>query len=287
MSDHFVVKGYKVLEEIEEMTLRKMFRVLDIRSGNEVFLTHIDVRPGRALELLKKRAEQSKKLKIKNLVGALDFGKTKQGFYYTQTLSATLPLMRVLDEVSDSDRRSYLLARYFIKVLEVIDYIHRAKSTHRDIQTSFLRITENEQVFIEGFINARPKMEARSIVNMVEFPYMAPEILLGRPADKKTDIFSLGVVFFELLTGRLPYSSNFSKIEEMKQGKTPSLGSFSKIIPNEFEKMFLRSLGNRNTRYNNCREWLNDMEQFYKKRPLSLKIKDLSQSVKTIFSTSI
>ena len=120
MSDCFVVKGYKLLTLIEEKSISTIFKALHIKSSSIVFLTLIELKSGKVMELLKKRAKQSIQLKLKSLVSAIDYGEYPMGFYYTQEAKATLTLQRVLDEVSEEEKRSYLMLGYFIKLLNVI-----------------------------------------------------------------------------------------------------------------------------------------------------------------------
>ncbi len=288
MSSKFVVKGYKIGSKIDHMGFRTIYHAFHVKTGQDVFLTAIQVRAGRSLENLKKRAEQSKKCSFPYLVSALDYGTLPNDyFYYTHRCIKSLPITRILDEISGDDKRFFMITRYFIQVLEAVEYLHFAQVTHRDLNTNQLRVDEQDNILLEGFVNAHPKVEPRAITNMVDLPYLSPEQISGAPADKKTDIYSLGVIFFEILANTLPYSSNYMKVDENKKGVVPTLTTHCLDIPSELDAMAMKALANRNARYRDVREWINDLEAFYSKRPISLKVKDFSNSLRSLFKVKV
>lgn len=284
MSTNIVVKGYKITHQIDQSGLRTVYNALHLKSGKDVFMTVISVRPGRDLNTLKKRAALSKKLPLPTLLTALDYGVLPNNqFYYTHQAIASLPIKRVLEEIKDPTEYLFKSISFFMDALEVISYLHTAQVTHRDLNTAQLRISNSNLLVVENFINARPKLETRDIANIVYLPYISPEQLMGAPADRKTDIYSMGVILHELITGKLPYSSNYTKIEDAKNGITPSPSKFAKDLPNELEKIIMKALSPRSSRYAHVRPWIEDLEQLYSKRSFRMKLKDFSTTIKGIF----
>ncbi|MBN4066992.1 protein kinase [Simkania negevensis] len=285
MSGKIVVKGYTVGSKIDQSGLKKIHKALDIKTGKEVFMTLTAVRRGRALNALARRAAQSQKLSLPSLVTAIDHGLVSdQFFYYTHSAVSSFPLEQVLEQSADEVERYYSLFRYFLQALEVVDYIHEAQTTHRDLNTRQLRVTSKKQLILEGFINSRPLSEPRNLTSIVHFPYMAPEQLLGANADKKTDIYSVGVIFYELFTGSLPYDSNYAKLEDFRNGVAPNPTMHKIDVPKEIEAVMMKMLGPRESRYKHTREVINDIEILYSKRSLWMKMCDLSASVKNLFT---
>jgi len=205
-------------------------------------------------------------------------------FFYTHYAVPSLPLKRILEETSDPTENLFSAVGYFLDTLDIVTYVHDANVTHRDLSAANIRVTTKEQVILEGFINARPKQEPRNIANIVYLPYMAPEQLMGAPADKKTDIYSMGVVLFELVTGQLPYPSNYSKIEEARKGITPMCSKAKEGIPVELENIIMKALAPRKSRYAHAREWMLDLEEFYDKRSFRMKFREFSSSLKNILA---
>lgn len=287
MNQQIVVKGYQLIKKIDQSGLKTIYRAVQVSTGSSVFLTLIPVHAGGALQMLQHRASQAKRLLHSGLCVPLDYGVVDERyFYYTNHARPSLLLKDVLERSQGTKEYWYLFAGYFMQLLEIVNYVHAAKTTHRDITTLNVRLDRKNRVLLEGFINARPKQEARNIANIVNLPYMAPEQLCGACADAKTDIYSLGVVFFELLTGSIPYESNYVKIDENQRGKLPSFVQYRLDVPQTLQCITLRALAPRDCRYSHLQQWIKDLEEYYEERSLRLKFHDLSCSIKNIFALS-
>jgi eukaryotic-like serine/threonine-protein kinase len=94
------------------------------------------------------------------------------------------------------------------QVLAALDHAHRKGIVHRDIKPENIMLTPDGVVKVTDFGLARAYADGRSTqAGMVTgtVQYLAPEQLQGEPADPRTDLYSLGVVAYELLTGRVPF----------------------------------------------------------------------------------
>ena len=287
MSSKFVVKGYKIKSKIDEIESRKIYHALHIKSGKEVFITSIEVKSEEILERLKRRAVQSKKCSFPGLITVINYGVVDEYFYYTHKAIMSKQIIHALENVLDADKRFYNMVRYFMKALEIVEYLHKSKTTHRELSTSQIRIDSRGNVLLDGFINSRPKTEPKSIANAVELPYMSPEQLMGGPANRKTDIYSMGVVFYELVTGVTPYTSNYAKIDDIREGNVPTPSLHNITVHPKVENMIIKALSASDLRYKNARVWLNDLESFYNKRPISVRVKDFTISLKNFFHARV
>ena len=94
-----------------------------------------------------------------------------------------------------------------IQTLQAIAYVHAAEVIHRDLKPANIILLENGQVKVADFGIARIRdsdmTQAGAIIGTPS--YMSPEQFIGDQADKQTDIFSIGVILYELLTGEKPF----------------------------------------------------------------------------------
>ncbi|XP_050127803.1 serine/threonine-protein kinase STY17-like isoform X2 [Malus sylvestris] len=100
------------------------------------------------------------------------------------------------------------LLKVAIDVSKGMNYLHQNNIIHRDLKTANLLMDEHEVVKVADFGVAR--VQTQSGVMTAEtgtYRWMAPEVIEHKPYDHKADVFSFGIVLWELLTGQLPYSS--------------------------------------------------------------------------------
>ncbi|CAI0381316.1 unnamed protein product [Linum tenue] len=99
------------------------------------------------------------------------------------------------------------LIKVAIDVSKGMNYLHQNSIIHRDLKTANLLMDENEVVKVADFGVAR--VQTQSGVMTAEtgtYRWMAPEVIEHKPYDHKADVFSFGIVLWELLTGELPYA---------------------------------------------------------------------------------
>src|SRR5215813_3472318 len=138
------------------------------------------------------------------------------------------------------------IADIIAQVAEAIDYAHRKGIIHRDIKPANIIITTDEKVKITDFGIA--KVASSNLTTTGQFlgtpNYMSPEQVSGAPVDGRSDIFSLGVVLYELLTGRKPFhGDNLTAISYkiVHEDFTPP-AELSSDVPPEFNPIVARAM---------------------------------------------
>jgi serine/threonine-protein kinase len=97
--------------------------------------------------------------------------------------------------------------RFIIQACRALDHAHKHSVVHRDVKPANLMMVSEKQIKVTDFGLAKnPQANLTSAGTLVGTPnYMSPEQVMGRPLDGRSDLFSLGIVLYELLTGERPF----------------------------------------------------------------------------------
>ena len=184
----------------------EVYHVLDARRGGaEVALKLHRLRAlsKGALEALKAEFALLATLSHPNLARVHDFAYVEGEYaFFTQTLIEGVPLHRA--SIHPMTERG---TRIIAQLCRALDYLHVRGIVHGDVKPSNILVdTESDRLTLLDFGIARAlgvTPAARRVVGSP--PYMAPEIILGGPLDARTDLYSLGITLFQLITGTVPY----------------------------------------------------------------------------------
>ncbi len=156
-----------------------------------------------------------------------------------------LPLKKALDIVAET--------------ADALHYTHERGLVHRNIKPANIMLLTNGTVKVAGFGIAKSaddtQPKTRALLGTPN--YMSPEQAMGLDIDGRSDIFSLGVVFFRLLTGELPFTDNTLKglLYKIARSRHPSVSAINPNIPSGVENIIDKALAKRvEKRYQSARE---------------------------------
>jgi len=199
---------YEILEELGRGGMGIVFRARDRRLGRAVALKRLpdNLRNHpKAVELFLREARAAAALNHPNIVTLFDAGQEGDTFYLTMELLEGMPLQRIL---SNRKRLSPAhVARLGGQIATGLEYAHEQGIVHRDIKTANLFFTNKRLVKIMDFGLAKMVEEVRRAATVIGGTpyYMAPEQSAGEAVDRRADIYALGVTFYELLAGTVPF----------------------------------------------------------------------------------
>jgi TolB-like protein/predicted Ser/Thr protein kinase len=155
---------------------------------------------------------------------------------------------------------------YAQQIARGLQAAHRKHVTHRDIKSSNIMVTPEGQIKVMDFGLAKQSGRTqltRDGSTLGTVAYMSPEQARGEEVDQRTDLWSFGVVLYELLTGRLPFQSEYeTAVVYSILNDTPApIGKYDPEVPPELEALVLRLLQKRKEdRYQSADEVLLELE---------------------------
>ncbi len=174
-------------------------------------------------------------------------------------------LRQILDEGRIAKDRAIRIA---IEVLKALDYIHANGVVHRDLKPENIMVDDNDHIKLIDFgiagDSASRRLTYANFTAMLGTPdYIAPEQVKGKRGDARTDIYSMGVILYEMLTGKLPFtgpSPLAAMNDRLLNHPVPPRVADPSISP-ELQEILYRALErDPKNRYANAQEFLHDLE---------------------------
>jgi CHASE2 domain-containing sensor protein len=140
----------------------------------------------------------------------------------------------------------FRVLRVVVNVAEALEYAHRANVIHRDIKPANIMLLKSGEVKVTDFGIAKAISSSRTKTGVILGTpnYMSPEQIMGQKIDYRSDIFSLGVLFFQLLTGELPFQGDnlSSLLYQITQTRHPKLRDFNPKLPAACDQIIDKAL---------------------------------------------
>jgi len=206
-----------------------------------------------------------------NIVEIYGWGKFDSSYYIVMEYVSGTSLKELIDRKGPIDPD--IAAGFALQICDALGAAHQNSLIHRDIKPQNILITPENNVKVTDFGIAKSiNTDVTRTLNIIGTAhYISPEQARGDILDNRTDIYSLGVVMYEMLTGDLPFRGDTSIDISLKHINEKPV-SPSKIIydiPKNIEKIVLTCLKKEpSERYGKIEDLKNDLNNFLKKRPL-------------------
>ncbi len=259
MAEVFIAKAFGV-EGFERILAIK--KILPTMAEDEEFITmFID------------EARISVQLNHANVVHINELGKHDDTYFIAMEYVAGRDVRTMLERYRRRKEIMPTAQAVFIasKICDGLDYAHRKKDArgqdlhiiHRDVSPQNILISYEGEVKVIDFgiakaANRSQKTQAGILKG--KFGYMSPEQVRGMPIDRRSDIFAVGVLLYEMLTGEKLFvgESDFSTLEKVRNAEVPLPSEFNPSIPQGLEKVVLKALTREpEDRY----QWASDMAE--------------------------
>lgn len=192
----------------------------------------------------RREAQSATSLAHPNIVNIYDVGEEESIYYIVMEYVDGQTLKQFIQKNSPVDVDVAL--NIMQQLTSAISHAHQNHIIHRDIKPQNILIDREGNVKITDFgiavaLSATSITQTNSVLGSVH--YLSPEQARGGMANRKSDIYSLGIVMFELLTGRLPFSGESAVSIALKhlQSETPSIRRWNPSIPQSVENIVLKA----------------------------------------------
>jgi serine/threonine-protein kinase len=246
-----VVGNYRIIQQIGEGGMGAVYKGIDLMLEREVAIKALRpelARQPNIVERFRAEAVTLAKLNHPNIATLHSFFRQGDDYFMVMEFvrGETLDLMVRTRGAVSADRAVPL----FCQALDGIDHAHRMGIVHRDIKPANMMLTEVGSIKVMDFGIARVLGSARMtreghLIGTIE--YMSPEQIRGQETDARSDIYSLGILLYEMLTGRVPFNSH-SEYELMKsqiESAPPPPREFAPHISLPIEEAIMRALAKR------------------------------------------
>lgn len=277
-----VANRYEVVQHIGQGGMADVFLAIDTILNRHVAIKILrSDQSTDAISILRfeREAQAATTLAHPNIVEIYDVGEYKNHHYIVMEYVAGKTLKKVIRD------RAPLLNLEAVDTMKqltsAVAEAHKRGIIHRDIKPQNVIVKSDGSLKILDFGIATAKgsaqlTQANNVMGSVH--YLAPELAKGEPASPQSDIYALGIVFYEMLTGDVPFKADQAvqiALQHMRE-PMPSVRKANPNVPQSVENIIIRATAkNPKLRYQSCDEMLKDLEkcmlsEHQNDKPLSL-----------------
>lgn len=207
-----------------------------------------------------------------NIVSVYDVSHSDDVEYIVMELIEGVTLMQYMKKRGALGWKEAL--HFAVQISKALEHAHEKGIVHRDIKPQNIMILKDGTIKVADFGIAalESAQEKKSDQTVGSVHYIAPEQARGEQPDPRSDIYSLGVVLYEMLTGKMPYDGDTAEQVALKHitGHAVPPQELNPDIPEELAEITLKAMNaDINARYQSASELLHDLEDFRKQQAVA------------------
>jgi serine/threonine-protein kinase len=239
---------YELVSKLGDGGMAVVFKALDHKLNRSVavkVLRESFASDQQFLARFNREAQAAAALSHPNIVSVYDVGEDNNLHYIVMEYIEGQSLK---DYITDNSPLSFTEAIEFtIQICNAIGYAHSKGLIHRDIKPQNILLTKNAEIKVTDFGIAKGLGDAtltQAGYTLGTVHYFSPEQAQGRPAVAQSDLYSIGIVLYEMLTGRIPFESDNPVALALKhiEEPPPSPRRFNPSVPAQLEQIVLKTL---------------------------------------------
>jgi len=283
---------YEIIDLLGKGAMGIVYKALDPDINREVAIKTIrfdlisdDEEKDELMLRFIREAQAAGKLVHPNIITIYDVGKEKDMTYIVMQCIEGPSLQNWI--ASKKNFSAPHIIKIILQLCDALNFAHQNGIVHRDIKPANILLDDSGKPHICDFGVAHVEMSTitQTGATIGTPSYMSPEQVMGKKIDKRSDVFSLGAILYELLTGRRPFEgeSITTVIYKIVNEEAVPCTQIRKELPQEFEQIMKKALSkDPDGRYGSCEEFAADLKKITHFSDETLAMTGISESALTV-----
>jgi len=265
------ISHYRILEKLGEGGMGVVYRAHDMKLDRDVALKFLPLNITASQEEIKRFEQEAKAISAlnhPNIATIHDVDEFNGQEYLVLEYIPGGTLKSNLKQLKSEDKEFSIgeVVEYSLQMAEALAHAHRHQIIHRDVKTDNMMLTEDGKVKLTDFGLAKLRggtQLTKTGSTLGTAAYMSPEQIRGEDVDHRSDVFSLGVVLYELVTSHLPFKGEFEAAlsYSILNENPPSIKSLRQKVPQTLEQIINHCLEkDRSKRYQSVDEIVKELK---------------------------